>query len=88
MTADRVFNLYGALQIFLRASFIIVIMLLAFNEISSIKYQEYVILRGVYDPMAAKVQMFQVFIRYLETIFGLYTIAIFVLTDDGEGEDG
>lgn len=49
LLTTRVYVLYGSLQIFLRAAFIIIIMLLAFNEISSIKYQEYVVLRGAFS---------------------------------------
>ena len=86
LNETRIYKLYGTLQIFLRAAFILIIMLLAFNEVSSIKYQEYAILRGVYVPKIAKAQMIQVLFRYLVTIFGLYTICIYVLTDDKSGE--
>ena len=49
LLTTRVYVLYGSFQIFLRAAFIIIIMLLAFNEISSIKYQEYIVLRGAFS---------------------------------------
>ena len=82
---SRVFVLYGTLQVFLRASFVIVIFLLAFNEISSIKYQEYIVLRGALSEGGSIKQMIQIMVRYMMTIFGLYTICIYVLTDDVSG---
>lgn len=83
---SRVLVLYGTLQIFLRASFIIVILLLAWNEIASIKYQEYIVLRGALSEYAAAAQMVQILVRYVVSIFGLYSFCIFILTDDVGGE--
>ena len=36
--------------------------------------------------MQAKIQMIQILVRYLMTVFGLYVICIYVLTDDKEEE--
>ena len=83
---SRVYVLYGTLQVFLRAAFIIVILLLAWNEIASIKYQEYIVLRGALSESGSTKQMIQIMVRYMMTIFGLYTICIYVLTDDISGE--
>ena len=84
---SRVYNIYGSLQVLLRGSFVMVIFLVSFNEISSIKYQEYTVFRGVFEPLQAKIQMIQILLRYIMVVFGLYVICIYVLTD-GKDEEG
>ena len=44
----RIYKIYGCLQVCLRGSFVLIIMLVTFNEISSIKYQEYSVFKGVF----------------------------------------
>lgn len=86
-------------DIVLRTTFVILIMCICFNQIGSIRKQEYVVFKGTYshsdncesdlsesDKKDRKYtrsifKMIQIFLRYMGTLFAMFTILFYILTN-------
>jgi hypothetical protein len=72
-------------EILLHFCFTWILLLVSFNEISSIKTTEYSIFRGVFqERYELIIQTVIIFIRYFQSLLGMFVLLNFVLTHEDE----
>ena len=64
----------------LQATLMAITIFVIFNEIASIKYQEYAVFRGIYGRKEAILEMTIVWFRYMASALGFFTVGFRILT--------
>ena len=78
---EREMFIFDCDDIILRAIFVMLIMCICFNQIGSIKKQEYVVFKGIYSDTKSIIKMVQIFLRYMSTLFAMFVILFYILSN-------